>query len=150
MNVQRWCAATMLGATLGIAACGPAARDADDETPTPHEQATARATAPTATGRVITIELVSDDSGNYFKPREVEAHRGDVLRFVLTSGVHNISFVPDSNPGKTGLPAPSAMLQLPGQTLDIPVTFPPGHYHFQCDPHAPLGMTGRLEVEDTP
>jgi plastocyanin len=40
------------------------------------------------------------------------------------------------------------MLQLPGQTLDVPVTMKPGHYFFQCDPHALLGMVGHLEVED--
>jgi len=39
------------------------------------------------------------------------------------------------------------MLQLPGQTVDIPVNFEPGKYYFQCDPHAALGMKGHLEVE---
>jgi plastocyanin len=39
------------------------------------------------------------------------------------------------------------MLQLPGQTVDIPVTFEKGKYYFQCDPHAALGMRGHLEVE---
>ncbi|HEX6964924.1 MAG TPA: plastocyanin/azurin family copper-binding protein [Gemmatimonadaceae bacterium] len=102
---------------------------------------------PAPTGKVIVINLVSDEKGNRFEPSRVEAHRGDVLRFTLTSGVHNIDFTPDSNPGKTGLPAASDMLQLPGQTLDVPVNFAPGKYHFQCDPHAPLGMTGQLEVE---
>jgi plastocyanin len=62
--------------------------------------------------------------------------------------VHNVHFLPDSNPGKTGLPPASAMLQLPAQTLDIPVNFKEGHYYIQCDPHALLGMTARLEVED--
>ncbi len=100
------------------------------------------------TGKVITIELISDEKGNYFKPNDVEAHRGDVLRFTLTSGVHNVDFLPDSNAGKQGLPPASDVLQLPGQTLDIPVNLAEGHYFFQCDPHAPLGMTGRLEVED--
>jgi len=70
------------------------------------------------------------------------------VRFVLKSGVHNINFLADSNPGKTGLPAASDMLQLPDQTYDLKVTFPEGHYYFQCDPHAALGMTGDLEVED--
>jgi plastocyanin len=67
---------------------------------------------------------------------------------VLVSGVHNISFPPEQNSGAAGLPAVSDMLQLPGQTLDIPITFAPGDYAFQCDPHAALGMTGKLEVED--
>jgi plastocyanin len=28
------------------------------------------------------------------------------------------------------------------------VNFPEGHYYYQCDPHALLGMVGRIEVED--
>jgi len=62
--------------------------------------------------------------------------------------VHNVHFLPDSNPGAQGLPPASEFLQLPDQTWDFVVGFPHGHYYFQCDPHALLGMVGRLEVED--
>jgi plastocyanin len=64
------------------------------------------------------------------------------------SGVHNLHFPAEKNPGAPGLPAPTELLQLPGQTLDVPVAMKPGKYFFQCDPHAALGMTGELEVED--
>jgi plastocyanin len=114
-----------------------AARDKDDDD----------TAVPVPTGRIIEIQLMSDEQGNRFEPAKVEAHPGDVLRFTLTSGVHNISFTPQSNEGKAKLPPASEMLQLPGQTLDIPVNFAPGHYSFQCDPHALLGMLGTLEVE---
>lgn len=118
--------------------------------------APAATTAPTAAGpqtpdpgrKVITVEALTDDQGNnVFKPDKFEAHRGDVIRFTLKSGVHNVNFLADSNPGKTGLPAASDMLQLPGQTYDVKVTFAPGNYYFQCDPHAALGMKGRVKVE---
>ena len=99
------------------------------------------------TGDTVAVELHSDEKGNYFKPAKFEVHRGDVIRFVLKSGVHNVHFLPDSNPGKANLPPASDMLQLPDQTLDIPVNLESGHYYFQCDPHAALGMTGRVEVE---
>lgn len=99
-------------------------------------------------GKVIVVQETSDEKGNYFTPNEIEAHKGDVLRFTLKVGVHNVHFLPDSNPGKTGLPPASALLQLPGQTLDIPVNFAAGDYYFQCDPHAALGMKGHLKVED--
>lgn len=104
--------------------------------------------AAAATGKVIVITATTDEKGNYFSPSEVEAHRGDVLRFTLVVGVHNVHFLPDSNVGKTGLPGPSELLQLPGQTIDIPVTFDEGTYYFQCDPHAALGMKGHLRVHD--
>lgn len=100
------------------------------------------------TGKIIEITMHTDDQGNYFSPSEIEAHEGDVLRFKLVTGVHNVNFLPDSNPGKTGLPPVSMYLQLPGQTLDIPLTFGEGDFYFHCDPHAMLGMVARLEVED--
>lgn len=101
-----------------------------------------------STGKVIIVEAYSDAEGNYFKPNKVEAHKGDIVRFTLKSGVHNVNFLADSNPGKTGLPPASEMLQVPDQTYDFTVTLAKGHYYFQCDPHALLGMKGKLEVED--
>lgn len=99
-------------------------------------------------GKIIVVEATTDEKGNYFTPNEIEAHQGDVLRVTLKIGVHNVHFLPDSNPGKTGLPPASELLQLPGQTIDIPVNFAAGKYYFQCDPHAALGMKGHLKVED--
>jgi plastocyanin len=99
-------------------------------------------------GDTILIEAWTDGTGNYFKPNKIEAHRGDVLRYVLKVGVHNMHFLPDSNEIKTGLPPASELLQIPGQTYDLVVSLQPGRYYFQCDPHAALGMKGQLEVED--
>ena len=99
-------------------------------------------------GKVIVVELSSDDKGNYFTPSEVNAKQGDVIRYTLKVGVHNVHFLADSNAGKSGYPsAPSDMLQLPGQTYDVLVNFPAGTYYFQCDPHAALGMKGHVVVQ---
>lgn len=99
-------------------------------------------------GKVVTVELYSDAVGNYFKPAEIHAKRGDVIRYTLKVGVHNIHFLADSNAGRSGYPqAPSDLVQLPGQTLDLAVKMPAGTYYFQCDPHAALGMKGHLIVE---
>lgn len=103
--------------------------------------------APAATGRVIVVEAYSDANGNYFKPAEVVAKKGDIVRFTLKMGVHNVDFLPDSNSGKAGLPKASDMLQLPGQTFDVLVSWDAGKYYFQCDPHALLGMRGYVTVE---
>ena len=91
--------------------------------------------------------MTSTEAGNYFEPKKIEAHEGDVLRFTVGIGVHNVDFLPDSNPGKQNLPPVSDMLQLPGQTKDILLNFGTGHFYFQCDPHALLGMMGHVEVE---
>ena len=135
---------------LALAACGGDAGSTHTMA-TPDAAATAAAggeLTPAPGGRIITVEMITDEKGNYFQPADVEAHRGDVLRFVLKSGVHNVNFLPDSNAGKSGLPAPSAFLQLPDQTHDMAVDLAEGDYFFQCDPHAALGMVGKLEVED--
>lgn len=100
-------------------------------------------------GKIVVVQMLTDDQGNNrFDPAEIEAHRGDVLRFTLKTGVHNIHFLPDSNSIKDGLPPASTLLQLPGQTLDLKVTLKEGKYYLQCDPHAALGMKAKLEVED--
>jgi plastocyanin len=104
---------------------------------------------PDAGGKVIEVHMMTDEQGNNkFEPNEIEAHQGDVIRFTLKTGVHNVDFFADSNAVKAGLPAASALLQLPGQTADLKVALAPGKYYFQCDPHAALGMKGKLEVEE--
>jgi len=145
--------ATLL-AGIAISACGR--KDAvggGDSAATASKAPTSKAptsgpAAAAPTGKIVTVELNSDAVGNYFKPASFEAHRGDVIRFTLKSGVHNVHFLADSNPGKSNLPAASDMLQLPDQTLDVPVNFEPGTYYFQCDPHVALGMKGHVKVEN--
>ena len=103
---------------------------------------------PDAGGKIIAVQMLTDDQGNNkFEPSEIEAHHGDVIRFTLKTGVHNMHFLPDSNSVKDGLPPASQLLQLPGQTVDLKVTMPDGKYYLQCDPHAALGMKAKLEVE---
>lgn len=141
---------TLVVALALLAACSKGEKGATADT----SRAAAATTTPGGEvnpgpgGKVIVIEATTDEKGNYFTPNEIEAHRGDVLRYKLKIGVHNVHFLPDSNPGKTGLPPASELLQLPGQTIDIPVNFAAGRYYFQCDPHAALGMKGHLKVED--
>ena len=146
----------LLGLLLTLVACGGSESARQQPSAQPSASATPAAQAPAATGpqtpdpghRVITVEALTDDQGNnVFRPAQFEAHRGDVIRFTLKSGVHNVHFLPDSNPGKAALPPASDMLQMPGQTYDVKVSFEPGVYYFQCDPHALLGMKGRLKVE---
>ncbi|MEP6762873.1 MAG: plastocyanin/azurin family copper-binding protein [Gemmatimonadaceae bacterium] len=142
--------ATFLGAitltsAYALAACG----GGDKPSSTPAAPATPATTAakPSPTGKVIVIDASTDDKGSYFKPNSIDAKAGDVLRFTLVQGVHNVNFVPDSNPGVANLPPISDFMQLPGQTIDIVVPDAPGKtLYFQCDPHALLGMIGHVRV----
>ncbi len=149
----------ILAAALALSACG-----GDTSTPgvaktdSAHAPAAAPALAPPAarvalgrntepSGRVIEIQMVTDELGNRFEPDTVRAHEHDVLKFVLVTGVHNVSFPGDRNAGVQGLPGPSALLQGPGQAQEYVVGLNAGSYFFQCDPHAALGMVGTLIVE---
>ena len=149
----------LLASAVLLAACGGKEQAKTDTTaqpsPAPSTEAPAAGAGygenltPDAGGKVITVHLLTDDAGNNrYDPKEIEAHQGDVIRFTLQTGVHNVDFLADSNTIKTGLPGASALLQLPGQTVDLKVTLQPGKYYFQCDPHAALGMKGKLEVEE--
>ena len=145
MKMQRRILVSGLAFVGLIAACSKSDKPAAEESAA---APSATASGPAAGGKTIEVKLITDDAGSRFEPNRIEAHKGDVVRFVLQVGVHNVHFLPDSNPGKSNLPPASDMLQLPGQTYELPITLAPGKYYFQCDPHAALGMIGHLEVED--
>lgn len=135
----------LLLAALALAACsGEQARPAAPESSSSTSRASG-ALEPAPGGQVHVVEMWTDAEGSYFKPAELEVKRGDVLRFTLGGGVHNVSFPADSNPGQP-MPPAGAMLQLPGQTTDVKADWAAGKYFFQCDPHALLGMVGYVTV----
>ena len=135
----------------GVAACLAVACGGGEKAAVKTEPAAAPSVAAEVTpdpgGKVITVQMITDGTGNYFKPADFAAHPGDVVRFTLTVGVHNVHFLADSNPGATGLPPAGELLQLPGQKYDLKVSLKPGTYFYQCDAHAALGMKGHLKVE---
>lgn len=99
------------------------------------------------TGTVVEVKMMSV-GGERFGPAELTVQRGDVVRFVLESGVHNVSFPADQNMSGVRLPEASPYLQIPGQTHDVLIDLPAGEYTYHCDPHAVLGMVGKLTVMD--
>lgn len=139
---------TSVGLVLGLVACG-GERGAVDADAVGAPGAVAPEAAPSATApnpTVVEVKMVTEGQRNYFDPAEVTVRPGDVVRFTLLSGLHNVSFPADRNAGAAGLPQASPLLQQPGQSHDVVVNFGPGSYSFQCDPHAVLGMTGTLIV----
>lgn len=133
----RW-GITLAGAAL-LASCAEAPAPSVDRGPQ------ASASAVELTGEVITVEMHGIGS-QYFEPAEFTAKPGDVVRFVLVSGVHNASWPADRSPAGVRLPDASPYLQIPGQTHDVIVDLPAGEYGFVCDPHIPLGMVGTMTV----
>ena len=75
-----------------------------------------------------------------FEPAFVRAQPGDVITFVPTDPGHNAAsiegLVPEgAEPFEGGL----------GEEVSITVTAE-GLYAYQCDPHAPMGMVGLIQV----
>lgn len=158
MRIERLLLATTAGVLLTLtAACGSGEqREATDSAQNPVAADTmsggasggAQQLTPDAGGKVIEVQMLTDEQGNNkFEPADFEASKGDVIRYVLKTGVHNAHFLPDSNPGKSGLPPAGPLLQLPGQSYDVKVSFEPGTYYYHCDPHALLGMKGHVTVK---
>ncbi|HEX6941409.1 MAG TPA: plastocyanin/azurin family copper-binding protein [Gemmatimonadaceae bacterium] len=136
---------TLLTLSTLIVAC--AGGEKTDATPAGGAATDVKATDVKPTGKIITVLLTTDEKGSYFSPSTIDASPGDVIRFTLKSGVHNVSFPDSINTVKEGLPKSSDFLQIPGQEYDLTVSMPPGTYQFHCDPHAALGMKGTLIVK---
>ena len=87
-----------LFSTAAIAGCSGEKKEGGDNESAEHAAKSSEAPAASAaTGDTIIIEAWTDGTGNYFKPKKVEAHPGDVLRYVLKVGVHNVHFLPLPN-----------------------------------------------------
>ena len=97
---------------LLLACGGGEQKAADTATPAPAPPpAAAGQLTPKEGKQVVRVEMVTDDQGNNrFVPNEVTATEGDVVRFTLVQGVHNVNFVADSNKSVT-TPPPSEMLR---------------------------------------
>lgn len=141
-------------AAVALTACGGGDADTTAEAPeavvvAPAPDAGAAAPAVAATGDTVTIQMLTTQNGasGVFEPAEITAKRGDVLRFVSDGGAaHNVSWPAAENPAGAARPAPSAYVVTPDQPVDQTVEVGPGSYNFQCDPHAPMGMKGKLTV----
>jgi plastocyanin len=137
--------AALIVAALLFAACG------DGGPATVGNEGSAATTKAAAsvplTGNVIEVRMISEPGrGEIFEPADLTVRRGDVVRFVLASGVHNARFPAEKNPAGVELPPESPYMQLPGQKFEFTVTQPPGKYNYHCDPHVMLGMVGTMTV----
>ncbi len=92
--------------------------------------------------------VVGADGEMRFAPAAITVKEGDTVRFVAFGGVHNVHFTGEANAGAANLPAPSDWLLREGDSYELKVALAPGTYHFQCDPHAAMGMKGTLTVTE--
>jgi plastocyanin len=115
------------------------------------------------TGSVHEVKMrgtVAPAPAFFFEPAELTIKQGDKVKFTLVDGApHNVSFN-SPMPGLTKIPDGAklilenrgqlvgTLLQVPGQTAEIIFgkDLPVGEYTFVCDPHAPLGMKGKITL----
>jgi plastocyanin len=100
-----------------------------------------------------------------FEPKEITIQVGDVVKWIATSGSHNVSFWPDSIPAGAAdllrkalpdtLPVGANYFTLttsrkPKAGDTIVVSFagmPKGVYKYNCRPHLMKGMTAQITVQ---
>lgn len=113
-----------------------------------------------ATGKTVTINMVSDDKGYRFDPADVTIKQGDALKFVMLSGgPHNVAFDPatlpadvaaqlDANMDNKSGPLNSPMMMNPNEEYVISFGgVKPGKYDFHCTPHLAMNMKGTVTVQ---
>ncbi len=88
-----------------------------------------------ATIHVVTL------SGFSFSPASITVQQGDTVRWVKTTGFHNVAETSGVPVFRSGDPTSSAF------TYDFVFSAPlAGAYSYQCDAHFSLGMTGTVTV----
>lgn len=84
-------------------------------------------------------------NNNSFSPANLTIKVGDIVKWTNSSGNHNINGTTEtfsSNPESFGNEV--------GKDWIFSFTFnKSGEYNYQCDPHAGLGMKGKITVENT-
>jgi len=115
----------------------------------------APATPAPFTGTVHEVKMRGTAKGYFYEPAQLMIKKGDKVRFTMVDGgPHNVNFTGQNIPGPAKVLLEGegkmlgAMLQAPGQTYDVEFgeRFPIGDYNYVCDPHAALGMKGKIVV----
>lgn len=112
--------------------------------------ADASAPAPAGQGQVHEVKMVTTMGGasGVFEPAEITVKKGDIVRFITDGAApHNAAFPASDNPSGATLPAATPYLAQAGQTADVQIGMEPGSYTYQCDPHAAMGMKGKITVQ---
>ena len=144
--------APVFGMLAFVAACGgtdaPAAETSAAAEPV---TATVEAASPAGQGNVVEVKMITTNNGasGVYEPAEITVKKGDVVRFVNDGGAaHNVSFPAADNAGASNLPPASPYATAAGQSFDVAITMDPGSYNYQCDPHAMMGMKGKINVTE--
>lgn len=107
------------------------------------------------TGQVHEVKMRGSAEAYFYEPAMLIIKSGDKVRFLMVDGgPHNVNFTGQRIPGGAAVMLENegkllgALLQAPGQATEIEFTkqMPKGEYNYVCDPHAGLGMKGKIIV----
>ena len=139
-------AACLGSAFLLLAGCGKSPESA---------ASSAAATPAPFTGQVHEMKMRGNATSYFYEPKELVIKRGDKVRFLMVDGgPHNVNFTDQKIPKGANVILENegkllgVMLQAPGQACEVEFhkKLPVGDYNFVCDPHAALGMKGKITV----
>ncbi len=112
------------------------------------------------TGTMHIVQMLGDESGYHFEPRDISIKAGDGVTFLMISGApHNVAFnvnaLPDMVAGQLAANMPNQVDLLTGPMMmrlkeEFTISFggvEAGTYEYHCTPHLSMGMKGTITVQ---
>ena len=160
----------LVAGAMAIVACAGGEKKTETTTTTDTTAAAATTTSTTTatagsttamapiTGKTIEVKMIGDGTTYKFEPAEIEVKQGDGVKFIMVSGgPHNVAFIDTPAAAQAQLSAnmptqmkelTSPMMMTPNETYTISFgNVPAGVYNFHCEPHAAMGMKGKITVK---
>ena len=160
----------LVAGAMAIVACAGGEKKTETTTTTTDTAAAAATTTSTATtagstaamapitGKTYEIKMIGDGTTYKFDPAETTLKQGDGVKFIMvTGGPHNVAFIDTPAAAQSQLSAnmpnqmkelTSPMMMTPNETYTVSfANVPAGVYNVQCEPHAAMGMKGKITVQ---
>jgi plastocyanin len=159
----------LVAGAMAIVACAGGEKKTETTTTTDTTAAAATTTSTTTatgsttaaapiTGKVHEVKMIGDGTTYKFDPANIEIKQGDGVKFIMVSGgPHNVAFLDTPAAAQAQLSAnmptqmkelTSPMMMTPNETYTVSfANIPAGTYNFHCEPHAAMGMKGKIKVE---
>jgi len=160
----------LVAGAMAIVACAGGDKKTETTTTTTDTAAAAATTTSTATtagstaamapitGKTYEIKMIGDGTTYKFDPAETTLKQGDGVKFIMvTGGPHNVAFIDTPAAAQSQLSAnmpnqmkelTSPMMMTPNETYTVSfANVPAGVYNFHCEPHAAMGMKGKITVQ---
>jgi len=146
-------AAASVASLLLLTGCGQSTSSSPASGDASSSSQSAQTAAAEPVGDTIEVKMRGTKEGYSFQPNQVVVKAGDKVRFTMVDGgPHNVSFNNQTLPNGANMVLENkgklvgALLQAPSQTYEVQFTkdLPGGEYNFVCEPHAALGMKGKI------